>query len=253
VERYYAPDTLGSTAMLLDGSGTVTDTYSYWPYGEIRNHTGSSTTPLTFVGTLGYYLDLVANWFYVRARYYQQVVSRWLTVDPLWPRLKPYGYARNQPMTHVDPNGLSPICVVPCACAAACVIDMLAICADWTGFTSYSDCLWKTFQQLPGWLKFICGGCIVGCIACLVRKPPALPPPDVPDPVPPGPEPPYRWPPENPTEECILGCGLIRGCNLVGGSLRNACWLSCVLTCTGGWPAPQGCEPVTPGGGGYLA
>ncbi len=67
VERYYAPDTLGSTALLLDSTGTVTDTFTYWPYGELRSHTGPSTTPFTFIGTLGYYFHLAANWFYVRA------------------------------------------------------------------------------------------------------------------------------------------------------------------------------------------
>ena len=48
VERFYAPDTLGSTVALLDTTGTVTDTFTYWPYGEIASHVGSSVTPLTF-------------------------------------------------------------------------------------------------------------------------------------------------------------------------------------------------------------
>ena len=38
-QSFYAPDTLGSTAMLLDTTGTVTDTFTYWPYGEIQGHT----------------------------------------------------------------------------------------------------------------------------------------------------------------------------------------------------------------------
>ncbi len=105
VERYYAPDTLGSTALLLDSTGAVTDTFTYWPFGEIQNHTGPSTTPFTFVGSLGYYFSAVANWFYVRARFYQQVVGRWLTVDPLWPKESAYCYVGGRPRSITDPSG----------------------------------------------------------------------------------------------------------------------------------------------------
>src|ERR1019366_7262727 len=89
-ERYYDPDTLGSTAMLMDGTGTVTDTYDYWPYGEIRNHTGSSTTAFTFCGTIGYYADILGTFTYVRARELRLALARWQTVDVFWPRARPY-------------------------------------------------------------------------------------------------------------------------------------------------------------------
>jgi len=35
---HYAPDTLGSTALLLNPSGAVMDTFTYQPYGEIASH-----------------------------------------------------------------------------------------------------------------------------------------------------------------------------------------------------------------------
>ena len=91
--------------MLLSPTGTVTDTYTYWPYGEIQNHTGSSTTPFTFVGTLGYYLDLLGSLIYVRARHLRQALARWQTVDPLWPWQWPYLYTADRPTSHVDPAG----------------------------------------------------------------------------------------------------------------------------------------------------
>jgi hypothetical protein len=59
-QSFYACDTLGSTVALVSG-GAVTDTFTYWPYGEIRSHVGSSTTPFTYLGTLGYYLDIVGG------------------------------------------------------------------------------------------------------------------------------------------------------------------------------------------------
>jgi RHS repeat-associated protein len=107
-EAFYAPDTLGSTAMLLSAGGSVTDTYTYWPYGEIQSHVGSSITPFTFCGTLGYYLDVLGSQIYVRARYLRQALARWQTVDALWPGMKPFVYANSAPTLFIDPTGMGP-------------------------------------------------------------------------------------------------------------------------------------------------
>jgi len=101
----YIPDPLGSVTAILDGSGIV-DTYNYWPFGEVRSHAGSSTTPFTFVGSLGYYQDVLNERTYVRARSYQPQYGNWLTVDPMWPLELPYVYALDNPTTAVDPSGL---------------------------------------------------------------------------------------------------------------------------------------------------
>src|SRR6478672_8945864 len=78
VERDYVPDPLGSTVALLDNTQTQTDTFSYWPYGEERSRTGTTTTPFTHVGSLGYYHDSAAR-AYVRARYLDVRRGNWLT------------------------------------------------------------------------------------------------------------------------------------------------------------------------------
>ena len=106
VIRYYVPDTNGNTIALLDESGNVTDTYEYWPFGEIRSHVGPSTTPFTFGGVLGCYSD---SWggIYMRAREFVPKLARWLTVDPLWPWQLPYVYAGNSPVTQNDPTGMA--------------------------------------------------------------------------------------------------------------------------------------------------
>jgi len=104
-QRFYGPDTLGSSAVLLSSTGTVTDTYIYWPYGEIQSHVGSSVSPFTFVGTLGYYQQVLNSLSYVRANYLRQALGRWLVVDPLWPTEKPYSYALSNPVVFVDPAG----------------------------------------------------------------------------------------------------------------------------------------------------
>ncbi len=105
VERDYVPDTLGSTAALVDETQTITDRWEYWPYGEVSQRSGASGTPFTFVGTLGYFKDVLDKTFYVAARYLDVLRSRWLTVDPLWPQEPAYSYALVNPVTNVDPTG----------------------------------------------------------------------------------------------------------------------------------------------------
>ena len=105
VESFYVPDPLGNTAALVDTTGAITDTWSYWPYGEVQNHTGSSTTPITFMGTLGYFADVTTR-LYVRARYLRADLTRWVTTDEWWPVELAYSYARLRPGVLPDPSGL---------------------------------------------------------------------------------------------------------------------------------------------------
>ena len=50
VAKRYVGDPLGSTAALVDTTGAITDTFTYWPYGEERTRTGSTPTPFRFGG-----------------------------------------------------------------------------------------------------------------------------------------------------------------------------------------------------------
>ena len=104
VTSFYVPDNLGSTVALKNTSGTTTDSFTYWPYGEIRTRTGSTATPFTFVGNLGYY-QVSTSRYYVRARDLRADQARWQTVDPLWPQESAYGYARSSPTRFIDPSG----------------------------------------------------------------------------------------------------------------------------------------------------
>ena len=104
VETYYLADPQGSLIECHDANGnTVYETW-YWPYGEIQAETGTNPSPWAFVGTLGYYSKLGPT--YVRARYYQPELTRWLTVDPLWPDEPAYGYVMMNPSSESDYWGL---------------------------------------------------------------------------------------------------------------------------------------------------
>jgi RHS repeat-associated protein len=124
VKRYVA-DTLGSTAKLTNTSGTVTDSFEYWPYGEERSRTGTTATPFTFVGTLGYYKDVTGR-LYVRARILMAKYARWLTVDPQWPDASAYVYVYAMPARYTDPTGLG----VTFPCSWRQVLDCVKECED---------------------------------------------------------------------------------------------------------------------------
>src|SRR5438309_1323973 len=81
--KFYVPDPLGSTVALLDNTQTQTDTFSYWPYGEVKTRTGTTGTPFQYLGALGYYQDSSVGQ-YVRMRCLNVATGGWLTVDPLW-------------------------------------------------------------------------------------------------------------------------------------------------------------------------
>jgi|GEM_PF-2857855 len=104
VQSDYIPDSLGSTVALVNSSHQITDTYTYWPYGEVRSHVGTSVTAYTYCGTLGYRSDSIG--YYARARELKASQTRWLTVDPIWPKMFAYGYVSSRPMTFIDPSGL---------------------------------------------------------------------------------------------------------------------------------------------------
>ena len=107
VESNYVSDPLGSTIGLMDSAGAMTDRWTYWPYGEVATRTGTNPTPLTFLGVLGYFKDVLDKLFYVRARHLHVDLARWLTVDPLWPDQPAYGYVEDSPALFSDPSGLS--------------------------------------------------------------------------------------------------------------------------------------------------
>lgn len=184
-EHYYSPDTLGSTSLLMDTSGNVTDTFEYWPYGEERVRTGSTATPFTFVGALGYYKDLATR-YYIRARYLMANYTRWLTLDPLWPRQLPDAYAASCPSRYIDGTGLAvELPLVLIAACGGCEVCIAAFALQCTNCGSdvkcWAQCLKGVLDNLPGWAKAICAGVCAGCIATIIvllkPTPPGIPPP----------------------------------------------------------------------------
>jgi RHS repeat-associated protein len=107
--RYYHYDQLGSTVALTDGTGTVTDRAEYDVYGQRTYRLGVTDTPFWYVGQFGVQLD-TNGLLYMRARYYNPLLMRFINADPIgfsggmnW-----YAYAGNSPLTLIDAAGLCP-------------------------------------------------------------------------------------------------------------------------------------------------
>jgi RHS repeat-associated protein len=106
--HFYHYDGMGSTRTLTDATGAVTDTYSYDAYGNLLDNTGSTINPYLYRGEQ-YDDDLSA--YYLRARYYQPGIGRFLTTDPVEGvstdplSLHRYMYGHCDPVTYIDPSG----------------------------------------------------------------------------------------------------------------------------------------------------
>jgi RHS repeat-associated protein len=110
--RFFHFDRVGSTLALTAGNGSVTDAYAYSPYGVPLGHTGTSPQPFTYVGKFGVRNEPAAGLYHMRARYYDPLTARFLSRDPIGPKLEdirsldPYQYAAGNPLTYIDPVGL---------------------------------------------------------------------------------------------------------------------------------------------------
>jgi RHS repeat-associated protein len=104
---YYVHDGLGSVRQLLDSAGEIQTNYAYDPFG-VPLVGGEVYNPYQYTGEAW---DAEVELLYLRARYYQPEVGRFITRDP-WPgdyerprTLNSYPYALNNPAAPVDPTG----------------------------------------------------------------------------------------------------------------------------------------------------
>jgi len=108
--RLYHTDHLGSTALVTDLDGEVTQHVAYIPYGEIfvEQRNGSWASPYLFNAKE---LDEETGLYYYGARYLDPTNAAWLSVDPLFEKyvgMTPYGYCAGNPVKLVDVDGRGP-------------------------------------------------------------------------------------------------------------------------------------------------
>jgi len=103
---FYLSDGLGSTTELTDTSATVQNAYQYDVWGSLRATSGSTANQFEFAGQQ---TDHNANrgLQYLRARYYDPSLGRFISRDPL-PFSNRYSYGLDNPTNVADPYGAFP-------------------------------------------------------------------------------------------------------------------------------------------------
>ncbi|PYE29918.1 RHS repeat-associated protein, partial [Idiomarina fontislapidosi] len=101
--RYFHSDYLGSTAATSNASGTILSRQHYQPFGA------GIETPDNEVGYTGHKYDRDTGLVYMQARYYDPVIGRFYSNDPVGFKgvhsFNRYAYANNNPYKFVDPDG----------------------------------------------------------------------------------------------------------------------------------------------------
>jgi RHS repeat-associated protein len=134
---YSASDGLGSVRQRLDASGQVAAVNDYRPFGSPLAGEGGS--PYGFTGE---WWEDDAGLLYLRARYLQPEIGRFISRDP-WPgqvgrpgTLNRYAYLLNDPINASDPSGRCPPGVPECRDEQGRPIDSyyLSCRSDWPCF-----------------------------------------------------------------------------------------------------------------------
>ncbi len=103
----YHFDATGHTIALTDADQTVVNKYAYTPFGVPAGEEETVTQPFKFVGQFGVMTE-DNGWYYMRARYYDPDMGRFICEDPLGfdgGDVNLYVYCLNNPVMFIDPNG----------------------------------------------------------------------------------------------------------------------------------------------------
>jgi RHS repeat-associated protein len=126
---------------LTNAAGAVTDIYEYDAFGNKVNSTG--TTPNEYFYR-GEQWDPDLGLYYLRARYYNPLTGRFLSVDALAGGQRRYEYAAANPVDGMDPSGNEAI-------------------VEWALLQFYPGRLPFIHATFPGWCGLAGGGYLAGC------------------------------------------------------------------------------------------
>jgi RHS repeat-associated protein len=115
-DNYYDFDVQGNTADLTNSSGSVTDSYSYLPFGQQLTNSGSVANPFTFNGEYGV-VDQGGGFYLTKSRLYDANLGRFVQRDPgniASGDTNVYRYAYNDPVDYQDPLGTSAFLLALC-------------------------------------------------------------------------------------------------------------------------------------------
>ncbi|WP_086933624.1 RHS repeat-associated core domain-containing protein [Agarilytica rhodophyticola] len=156
---YLHPDHLGSAQSGSDENGNVIWREQYTPYGEEINSPAANDD---LAGYTGHIKDSGTGLNYMQARYYDPVVGRFLSNDPVGfvqgreRHFNRYGYTYNDPVNSIDPDGEFALPAVAIGAIVGGVVNAVAyaVTSDFNGKT--------TTQILGGVVKAAAIGAVVG-------------------------------------------------------------------------------------------
>ena len=103
---YYHADGLGSIVSLTDSKGRVVESFDYSAFGFMQRQGGEVKQPYAYTGREW---DKELGLYYYRARYYDPVIGRFISKDPIGfagGDENLYRYVANGPVNWMDPWGL---------------------------------------------------------------------------------------------------------------------------------------------------
>jgi len=107
----------GNVRFLANSAGTITDTYTFDAFGAQIASTGTTSNPYLYSGE---HFDSALNLYHLRARYYNMLTGRFMSMDPwqhkscrskspLWSNA--YAYVSDNPVNKFDPTGRAEVAV----------------------------------------------------------------------------------------------------------------------------------------------
>ncbi len=119
---WYTTDLQANVTDLFTQAATLTGTYRYEPFGQVRSSSGgaSGANPFRFASQ---YLDAPSGLYNNRARQYDPTIGRFTSLDPQPaalgdPYVNAYSYGANRPLVLDDPSGR---CFVLCGAVIGAV------------------------------------------------------------------------------------------------------------------------------------
>ena len=106
--RYFLYNGHGDTVQLTSATGSSIKTYDYDAFGNEKNPDPNDTNMFRYCGE---YFDKETGTIYLRARYYDPTIGRFITEDSYWGKdndplsLNLYTYCYSNPINRFDPSG----------------------------------------------------------------------------------------------------------------------------------------------------